>query len=127
MLFVPRLRRFPEVYYTAVYRRGGTCSAHVIRPMPLDGQPRSQRLDPRLDLWNHSPDGFGYGYPGAGPAQLALAILAHWLGPGREVLAVRLHQDFMRAAVAVALTSAPFIIDSEQIAAWIARDDSARG
>ena len=33
-------------------------------------------LDPRLDLRNHSPDGFEWGYPGSGPAQLALAILA---------------------------------------------------
>ena len=33
-------------------------------------------LDPRLDLSNHSPDGFEWGYPGSGPAQLALAILA---------------------------------------------------
>jgi hypothetical protein len=29
-----------------------------------------------LDLWNHSPTGFEWGYCGSGPAQLALAILA---------------------------------------------------
>jgi len=34
------------------------------------------RLNPRLDLWNHSPTGFEWGYAGSGPAQLALAILA---------------------------------------------------
>ncbi len=33
-------------------------------------------LGPRLDLANHSPDGFSWGYGGSGPAQLALAILA---------------------------------------------------
>ena len=37
-----------------------------------DGHP----LNPRLDLWNHSPTGFEWGYCGSGPAQLALAILA---------------------------------------------------
>lgn len=30
----------------------------------------------RLDLANHSPTGFAWGYGGSGPAQLALAILA---------------------------------------------------
>lgn len=34
------------------------------------------RLNPRNDLWNHSPTGFEWGYCGSGPAQLALAILA---------------------------------------------------
>ncbi len=35
-----------------------------------------RRLNPRFDLWNHSPSGFEWGYGGSGPAQLALAILA---------------------------------------------------
>lgn len=39
----------------------------------VDGEP----LDDRLDLRNHSPTGFEWGYCGSGPAQLALAILAH--------------------------------------------------
>ena len=39
-----------------------------------------RRLNPRLDLWNHSPTGFEWGYGGSGPAQLALAILADHLG-----------------------------------------------
>jgi hypothetical protein len=37
----------------------------------VDGKP----LNPRLDLFNHSPTGFEWGYSGSGPAQLALAIL----------------------------------------------------
>lgn len=37
-------------------------------------------LDPRLDLRNHSPTGFKWGYGGSGPAQLALAILADCFG-----------------------------------------------
>jgi len=35
----------------------------------VDGVP----LNPRLDLYNHSPTGFEWGYGGSGPAQLALA------------------------------------------------------
>ena len=33
-------------------------------------------LRPRQDLYNHSPDGFSWGYHGSGCAQLALALLA---------------------------------------------------
>lgn len=36
----------------------------------------SALLDLRLDLRNHSPTGFEWGYCGSGPTQLALAILA---------------------------------------------------
>ena len=48
----------------------------------VDGRP----LNPRLDLWNHSPTGFEWGYGGSGPAQLALAILAdHQLPPSLQM------------------------------------------
>ena len=43
-----------------------------------------RRLNPRLDLWNHSPTGFEWGYCGSGPAQLALAILADHLGDDEQ-------------------------------------------
>jgi hypothetical protein len=55
-------------------------------------------LEPRLDLWNHSPTGFECGYEGSGPAQLALALLADTLRDDRRAL--RLHQEFKRAVVA---------------------------
>ena len=29
-------------------------------------------------VYNHSPDGFNWGYGGSGPAQLALALLMHF-------------------------------------------------
>ena len=57
-----------------------------------------ENLNPRLDLWNHSPDGFEFGYSGSGPAQLALALLADALGDDR--FAVALHQDFKFRVVA---------------------------
>ena len=36
-----------------------------------------RRLDPgpSQNVFNHSPDGFAWGYGGSGPAQLALAVL----------------------------------------------------
>jgi hypothetical protein len=43
-------------------------------------------LNPRLDLWNHSPTGFEWAYEGSGPAQLALAVLADHLADDRQAL-----------------------------------------
>jgi len=54
----------------------------------VDGRP----LNPRLDLWNHSPSGFEWGYDGSGPAQLALALLADCLG--NDELAMQWHHEF---------------------------------
>ncbi|HXR05085.1 MAG TPA: DUF6166 domain-containing protein [Verrucomicrobiae bacterium] len=45
-------------------------------------------LNPRLDLYNHSPTGFEWGYGGSGPAQLALAILADHLGNADEAMSL---------------------------------------
>ena len=61
-----------------------------------DGKPLSPK--PSQKLWNHSPDGFNWGYHGSGPAQLALALLID-VYPATDTC-VRLHQDFKRAYVA---------------------------
>jgi hypothetical protein len=57
-----------------------------------------RRLNPRLDLWNHSPSGFEWGYGGSGPAQLALAILADHCGNNER--AFNLYQRFKWKVVA---------------------------
>lgn len=46
---------------------------HATRAVEVDGLRLDER--PSQSVWNHSPDGFGWGYGGSGPAQLALAIL----------------------------------------------------
>lgn len=43
-----------------------------------NGQLSRKPIDKRLDLKNHSPDGFQWGYGGSGPGQAALAILADY-------------------------------------------------
>ena len=62
-----------------------------------DGQ-KSESLPLRLDLFNHSPTGFSWGYGGSGPAQLAVALLADALGDDDR--AIRLHQCFKFKVVA---------------------------
>src|SRR5438105_8253153 len=74
----------------------------------VDGRP----LNPRLDLWNHSPTGFEWGYGGSGPAQLALALLADHLGNDDQ--AVSLHQAFKFVLVAN-MPRAGWTLTTEQI------------
>lgn len=69
-------------------------------------------LDLRLDLHNHSPTGFEWGYPGSGPAQLALAILADHLRDDEQ--AMNLHQRFKWAVVAE-LPKQKWTLTSKQI------------
>jgi len=42
------------------------------REVYLDGEYLSPKESQKI--WNHSPDGFNWGYGGSGPSQLALAI-----------------------------------------------------
>ena len=60
----------------------------------VDGRP----LPPRYDLKRLSPAGFEWTYEGAGPAQLALALLADHFGDDQKAL--RHYENFMREIVA---------------------------
>jgi hypothetical protein len=84
----------------------------------VNGRP----LNPRLDLWNHSPTGFEWGYGGSGPAQLALALLADHLEDGD--VAVELHQEF-KSAVVADLPYRGWTLTSEQIQRAVAALRSA--
>jgi hypothetical protein len=78
-------------------------------------------IDPRHDLRNHSPDGFEWGYGGSGPAQLALAILAHHLRasgrPEPDRLALACHQDFKWDKVADR-DREPWILPADHVERW---------
>ena len=60
----------------------------------VDGKP----LDEGFAIKTFCDAGFEWTYEGAGPAQLALALLAEHLGDGQKALA--LHAAFMRDVVA---------------------------
>jgi hypothetical protein len=74
-----------------IYRGGRSLDGAVVT---VDGK----LLPPRYDLKRLSPTGFEWTYEGAGPAQLALAMLADHLGDDARALA--LCQPFMRRVVA---------------------------
>lgn len=52
---------------------------------------------PSLNLREHSPTGFNWGYSGSGPSQLALAICLYSLGAAR---ALDLYQEFKKIFIA---------------------------
>lgn len=98
------------------------------------------RLPLRLDLWNHSPTGFNWGYGGSGPAQLALAILAFHFNNNKDFaeetcvakkikypnyyntvgdgLAVLLHQQFKFAVIAHLDQGKDWVLTTRQIRDW---------
>jgi hypothetical protein len=78
-------------------------------------------------VYNHSPDGFEFGYAGSGPAQLALAILLDYLSgdPIAGTKAAHHHQEFKRDFIEAAREGT--IITSEQIAAWLKDREKAGG
>jgi hypothetical protein len=74
-----------------VYEGGRSLDGAVVT---VDGRP----LAPRHDLRRLSRAGFEWTYEGAGPAQLALALLADHLADDRAALAG--YERFMREVVA---------------------------
>jgi len=79
---------------TKTYRGTARNSAVTVG---VDGHP-VRPLDYRLDLINHSPTGFAWGYEGSGPAQLALALCAEALDSDDHAL--QIYQEFKRRVVA---------------------------
>lgn len=70
-------------------------------------------LKKRLDLRRHSPTGFSWGYSGSGPAQLALAIMADFLGDDNA--AQRVYQAFKAEVVASLPQDEPWSLTGERI------------
>ena len=114
----------PEaVYFIPLPGFPGGRGATALEPEPLS---------PRFDLCNHSPDGLSWGYGGSGPAQTALAILAHYFAVAdrgadiadeelRETLAdaraIALHQAFKWHFVAPA--KGDLVITTRAIGEWL--------
>jgi hypothetical protein len=81
----------------------------------------------------HSPTGFGWGYGGSGPADLALSLLCDVLGerPSEKQLyhgrfkAQPYYQAFKREFVTGWEFGSRFEIDSETILAWLRKQGAA--
>jgi Family of unknown function (DUF6166) len=104
--------------------RGHTDAQGDVHVDRVENGSRSE-LPLHLDLRNHSPTGFNYGYAGSGPAQLALALLADYLGD--DETAQQHYQDFKFKVIARLPQGEPFTITGAQIEAALADITRARG
>lgn len=77
----------------------------------------AQPLDLRLDLRNHSPTGFAWGYSGSGPAQLALAILCHALNSDDRAL--DLYQHFKDEMIAPLVRDRAWRLTTKDVLGWV--------
>lgn len=95
------------------YRTSNGCRINVI-----DGQTMERRglsLEKSLEVANHSPTGFEWGYGGSGPAQTALAILLDFFGDKRKAL--KWYQQFKWDIIAS--FKGEFEISEDEISYWI--------
>lgn len=104
-----------------VYKGHRMSGGTIVTVTDESGAPH--RLPLRLEVRNHSPSGFNWGYGGSGPAQLALAILVDHFGgvaPDGDIeRAERLYQRF-KFAVIGKLPEESWELTSERIEAVVA-------
>lgn len=91
----------------------GSKSVRVVEPGS------SRPLSKRLDLANHSPDGFEWGYRGSGPAQLALALVAD--ATGDDEIALTTYQSYKNSVVALLDRDDDFTLTSDEVLAEVNR------
>ena len=106
--------RMEKVSYFGSWRNG---AAQVFRSRQGHDPEQGTPISLRLDLRQHSPTRPEWGYSGSGPAQLALALLADFLGSDAEALA--LYQQF-KAEVVARLPHAGWVLAEHQIDAALA-------
>ncbi len=82
---------------------------------------------PSLEICNHSPDGFAWGYSGSGPSQLALAILFDILGDVaapekvRRQIALEGHHEFKGKFLVDLEHDKDFRIPAASVTSWLVR------
>ena len=86
-------------------------------------EPARHKLPLHLELQNHSPTGFEWGYGGSGPAQLALALLVDAVGDPE--LAQTHYQEFKRAVVSGWASS--WTVTAKEICEFVAGRSKSAG
>ena len=101
----------PQVSTVYQGRRDPTAPVGEECSVRVDGEP----LDARYDLLSASPSGFEWGFGGSGPAQLAIAILAHAYRPS---YASEHYQQFKREVVSE-LPEEGWTLTKRELDAWV--------
>ena len=107
------------------HRRGERNTTGRAQVLVRDGA-KEYPLPLRLDLFNHSPDGFNWGYGGSGPAQLALAILHDAIAHANKEMpctaadmAVGLHQLFKEEEIATIDPANDWSMSRDYVIDWV--------
>ncbi len=109
--------RFDVVLKRTPVIRPGT-EGKIVDQLPRANVPRS--------VVRHSPDGYEWGYPGSGPADLSLNILSAYVPPVRchygecSATANRLYQEFKRDVISN-IPHEGGRIPAAQVVAWLER------
>lgn len=106
-----RVARMPKTYY-------GVFGGPLTWSLLVEQGGVRQHVALRLDLCNHSPDGVAWGYPGSGPAQCALALLADLLQDDRRAL--RLYQRFKVDYISRFERSDNWALSDSEVLRWAA-------
>lgn len=88
----------------------------ALGPPDSSGARKCEALDLALDVRDHSPTGFEWGYHGSGPAQLSLALLLD--ATGDEARALAHYQEFKRDVVSD-LKYNRWAMTREEILSWL--------
>jgi hypothetical protein len=78
--------------------------------------PAERDLPMRLDIRQHSPTGFEWGYGGSGPAQLALALVADACG---DHFAVPSIYQILKRSVVAQLASDGWSLTAIEVQSWV--------
>lgn len=100
---------------------GTTDGAGLWAVLIQDDNGKRRALPLHLNVRNHSPTGFSWGYNGSGVAQLALAIL---LTVTTEPHALALYQVFKSEVLARKPIDKSWTMSAEEVAQWLATKEA---
>lgn len=108
--------------YIGLYHHGDGSTEILVEDYEGPRKMGTRSLPARLEIYNHSPTGFSWGYNGSGPAQAALAIcydhILYQAGGDRAIAKRRtleVYQMFKSKVIARFDTQANFVLTTDTV------------
>ena len=121
-LIAQHLHNDPRRHYKGTYHASGERNVYVVLNVsdPVISEVYRAPLDPCLNMVDHSPDGFAWGYQGSGPAQLAFALLYH-VTKDKET-SQRFYQRFKADVIGAMPREGNWKLSYNDIVGWLGED-----